>query len=245
MFKFTLIQPDTTTIEHREYYDRTLDEFIKSFDNNLLTIDHKASNISKSELATLEKSYKSALYSESGGWAESFELGITQSLIKQYTSSIGSLSLAIDQDPNNPFLYINRAVTRTEMIEFISSIENSFQRITIDTDPANRLNTTKRSYDYDDAVADVERAISLHPSLAYNHYNKGNLMVIVGKLPEAYEAYSEAIRIYPNFAEAYYNRGIVQIMMKDTRKGCIDLSKGGELGVDRAYKLLDRYSRME
>ncbi len=245
MFKFTLIQPDTTTIEHREYYDRRLEEFIQSIDNRLLTINQRESNISKERLTTLEKGYKSDLYSESSSWVNSFELGVTQSLIKQYTSSLESLTDAIERQPNNPFLYINRAVTRTEMIEFISSIENSFQRITIDSDPANRLNTTKRSYNYDDAIADIEQAIKLHPDLAYNHYNKGSLMVILGKLPEAYEAYSEAIRLYPNFAEAYYNRGIVQIMMKDTRKGCIDLSKGGELGVDRAYRLLEKYSRME
>ncbi len=246
MFKFILNKPDTTTIQHNEYYDRRLEEFIASVDNRLITIDHKSSNIEKSELNELEKEYKSSAIEAENGWVESFELGVTQSLIKQYTSSIESLSTAINAEPNNPFLYINRATTRTEMIEFISSIEHSFQRISIDSDPANRLNNAvKRNYNYDDAVADIERAIALHPDLAYNHYNLGGLMVILGKLPEAYDAYSEAIRLFPNFAEAYYNRGIVQIMMKDTRKGCIDISKGGELGVERAYKLLDKYSHLE
>ena len=36
--------------------------------------------------------------------------------------------------------YLNRSTTRAEMIDFISSIDNSYQRITIDSDPANRLN---------------------------------------------------------------------------------------------------------
>ncbi len=132
------------------------------------------------------------------------------------------------------------------MIEFISSIESSFQRITIDADPANRLNNAvKHNYDYDEAIADIETAIKLHPNLAYSHYNLAGLLVVSNKLPEAYNAYNRAIELYPGFAEAYYNRGVVQIMMKDTRKGCIDLSKAGELGVDNAYKLLQLYSSME
>ena len=38
--------------------------------------------------------------------------------------------------------------------------------------------------------------------------------------------------------EAYYNRALVQIFMKDTRKGCLDLSKAGELGIESAYDIL-------
>jgi hypothetical protein len=30
--------------------------------------------------------------------------------------------------------------------------------------------------------------------------------------------------------------------MKDTRKGCLDLSKAGELGIANAYQLLQRYA---
>ncbi|MFI3269672.1 MAG: tetratricopeptide repeat protein [Rikenellaceae bacterium] len=247
MFRFTLNRRDTTKIEHHKYYDRRLEEFFKEVNNSSLAISNEPTNMTKAELLKLEKSYKSEQFREQGSGFSSFELGVAQSLIKQYTSSLESLSVAIIGEEENPFYYINRAVTRTEMIEFISSIENSFQRITIDSDPAKRLNSSsvKREYDYGSALADLQQAIELHPTLAYSHYNLGGLLVIQGKLPEAYEAYSEAIRHYPNFAEAYYNRGVVQIMMKDTRKGCIDLSKGGELGVERAYKLLEKYSRVE
>lgn len=55
-------------------------------------------------------------------------------------------------------------------------------------------------------------------------------MALSGKLPEAYNDYTKAIELNPAFAEAYYNRGLVQIFMKDTRKGCLDMSKAGEPG---------------
>ena len=72
-----------------------------------------------------------------------------------------------------------------------------------------------------------------------------NLRALSGSLPEAYEDYSKAIALNPAFAEAYYNRGVIQIFMKDTRKGCLDLSKAGELGITEAYEVLKRYASIE
>jgi tetratricopeptide (TPR) repeat protein len=132
------------------------------------------------------------------------------------------------------------------MIDFISSIDNSFQRITIDSDPANRLlNRGTRTYNYDDAIEDINKAIKLYPTFAYSYYNRANLHAISNKLPEAYDDYTKAIELNPNFGEAYYNRGLVQIFMKDTRKGCLDLSKAGELGVKNAYEALKYYTAVD
>ena len=61
-------------------------------------------------------------------------------------------------------------------------------------------------------------------------------------LPEAADDYTKAIELNPSFAEACYNRGLLQIYMKDTRKGCLDISKAGELGIKEAYKVLKLYS---
>jgi tetratricopeptide (TPR) repeat protein len=129
------------------------------------------------------------------------------------------------------------------MIDFISSIDNSYQRITIDSDPVNRLrNSGSRTYNYDDAIEDINKAIKLYPDFAYSYYNRANLQAISNKLPEAYDDYSKAIELNPSFGEAYYNRGLVQIYMKDNRKGFLDLSKAGELGIEEAYQALKHYT---
>jgi tetratricopeptide (TPR) repeat protein len=60
-------------------------------------------------------------------------------------------------------------------------------------------------------------------------------------MPEAIEAYTKAIKLYPYFAEAYFNRGLVSIYLRDTEKGCIDISKSGEMGVKDAYPIIKRY----
>ena len=151
---------------------------------------------------------------------------------------------AIELNPENPFLYLNRSAVQSEMIDFISSIDNSYQKIVIDTDPVNRLrNSSNRSYNYDEAIADLNRAAELYPDFAYIYYNRGNLRCLSGDLPGAIEDYTRAIKLYPYFAEAYYNRGLVQIYLKDTRKGSLDISKAGELGISEAYEVLNKYLR--
>ena len=130
------------------------------------------------------------------------------------------------------------------MIDFISSIDNSYQRITIDSDPASRLkNNSTRTYNYDEAIADLTKAIKLFPDFSFAYYNRANLHALSGMLPEAYDDYTRAIELNPYFAEAYYNRGLIQIFMKDTRKGCLDISKAGELGIEHAYDVLRQYAK--
>ena len=94
----------------------------------------------------LDKQYvRGAQSDRATSWTVLFERAVTQSLIKQYTTSVSTFSSAIELNPSNPFLYLNRSTTRAEMIDFISSIDNSYQRITIDSDPANRLNNNRNA----------------------------------------------------------------------------------------------------
>ena len=169
-------------------------------------------------------------------------MAISESLVKQYTNAVNSYTAAIQLSPSNPFVYLNRAATQAEMIDFIASIESAYQRISVESDPARQLhNSSTQTYSYDEAIADLTKAIKLHSSFAYAYYNRANLLALSGKLPEAYEDYTKAIEINPHFAEAYYNRGLIQIYMKDTRKGCLDISKAGELGIEEAYEVLKIY----
>ena len=245
LFKFTLMHADSVPAV-KPYHLQRVEDFRKRIDNDLLTLSCRESNIPADSLVLLDKQYVQELNASNPSWTVLFERGVTQSLIKQYTNSVNTYSAAIELNPSNPFLYLNRSTTRAEMIDFISSIDNSYQRITIDSDPANRLNNnSKRTYSYDEAVADLNKAVKLYPDFAYAYYNRANLLALSGSLPEAFEDYTKAIELNPAFAEAYYNRGIIQIFMKDTRKGCLDISKAGELGILEAYEVLKRYAQQE
>ena len=245
MFRFTFIGQDSIAIDQRtkRFSTQRVQEFCNRIGNPLMRLDCRTSNIEPDSLINIDRSIAERIQtSETKEWALLFERGISQALIKQYTNAVNTLSEAIHLNPTNPFLYINRATTRAEMIDFISSIDNSYQSITIDSDPAKRLhNTGTRTYNYDEAIEDINKAIKLYPDFAEAYYNRANLMAISGKLPEAYDDYTRAIELEPSMGEAYYNRGLVQIFMKDTRKGCMDLSKAGELGVISAYDILKQF----
>ena len=245
MFRFTLLGKDSVEVDPRakRFPTQRVREFLNTMGNSLLCLDCRNTNIEADSLILLDRGIAERIHtSETKDWRLLFERGVSQALIKQYTNSVNTLTDAIHLNPANPFLYINRATTRAEMIDFISSIDNSYQTITLDSDPAKRLhNTSSRNYNYDEAIEDINKAIKLYPDFAEAYYNRANLMAISGKLPEAYDDYSRAIELEPNMGEAYYNRGLVQIFMKDTRKGCMDLSKAGELGILAAYDILKQF----
>lgn len=245
MFRFTLLDADSVVVDRRakRFDTQRIKDFRTKVDNPRLRFDCRQSNIPADTLLAIDQRLAAELHdAKETTWIMHFERGVSQSLIKQYTNAVTSFSEAITLNPSNPFLYINRATTRAEMIDFISSIDNSYQTISIDSDPAKRLhNTGTRTYSYDEAIEDMNKAIKLYPELAEAYYNRANLLAISGKLPEAYDDYTRAIELSPNLGEAYYNRGLVQIFMKDTRKGCLDLSKAGELGIASAYDILRQF----
>ena len=245
LFKFTLRKADSVeTIE--PYHLQRVEDFKTKIGNELLVLSCKETNLAADSLVKLDRMYLQAIDTGNPSWMVLFQRGISQSLIKQYTNSVNTLTQAIELNPGNPFIYLNRSTTRAEMIDFISSIDNTYQRITIDADPAKRLNNTaKRTYSYDEAVADLNKAIKLYPGMAHAYYNRANLRALSGCLPEAFDDYTKAIEMSPQFAEAYYNRGIIQIFMKDTRKGCLDLSKAGELGILEAYEILKQHTKKD
>ena len=247
LYRFTMRNRDSIDIEQstRRFHSQRAEDFIANLDNPLLQISRLESNIAPDSLVEINHNYREAVKSIEGesAWKTLFELAISESLIKQYTNAVNTYSQAIALNPSNPFLYLNRAATQAEMIDFISSIDNGYQRMSIESDPARRLhNSHTRTYDYSEAISDLNKAIKLHPGFAYAYYNRANLYALSGMLPEAADDYTKAIELNPHFAEAYYNRGLLQIYMKDTRKGCLDISKAGELGITEAYQVLKSYS---
>ncbi len=243
LFKFSMVRPDTVVVRTLYYVPR-LEQFRSELSNPYIKLVNRDSDFPNDSLFAFDRAIEDSLRYYRPTWQLLFKRGITQSLIRQYTSSIANYTSAIDLDPSNPFLYINRSTTQSEMVDFISSISSDYQ-ITVDNDPANQLkNNSLRSYNYDDAIADLNKAARLFPEFAYIYYNRATLFCRSGQIPEALEDYTKAIELNPSFAEAYYNRGLVQIFLKDTRKGCLDMSKAGELGLEDAYRVLKLYGGM-
>lgn len=245
LFRFTLHSPDTTrVIGPAQYYVAELENFRTELEIPNLVFSRQESDIHGDSILAADHALAAQISAGDDSWQTLFKRGVTQSLIKQFTGSVATLTRAIDANPTNPYLYINRSTTRAEMIDFISSIDGVGRgRLTIESDPEYRMQGSGgRIYNYDEALADLNSAAKLAPKLAHIYYNRANLLVMSDRLPEAFDDYTRAIELNPYFAEAYYNRGLVQIYMKDTRKGYLDISKAGELGIVGAYDLINRYN---
>lgn len=142
------------------------------------------------------------------------------------------------------FYYMNRGVLRADMIDFISSIESNVQTLTMDdqgTARARVKDQVSRSYDYSDAVGDMQSALELVGDVPYIYFNLANLQCLSSSYVDAIGNYTKAISLYPYMGDAYFNRGLVLIYLKDKEKGCIDLSHAGELGVGEAYNVIKKY----
>ncbi len=176
---------------------------------------------------------------------------------KQFNSALAYYGKAIEEADRNAsgyaalyksFYYMNRGVLRAEMIDFISSIESNVQVLSMD-DTGNTRARVKdqviRQYDYTDAVDDMKKAAETVPDLPYIYYNLGNLYCLSSEHINSIENYTKAINLYPYMGDAYFNRGLVLIYLKDKEKGCIDLSRAGELGVQDAYGVIKKYCEEE
>lgn len=146
------------------------------------------------------------------------------------------------------FYLMNRGVLRAEMIEFIASIQSNVQVLSMDDSGNTRARVKDqvvRQYDYADAISDMTDAGNIVPDIPYIYYNLGNLYCLSAEHIRSIENYTKAIELYPYMGDAYFNRGLVLIYLKDKEKGCIDLSRAGELGVQDAYGVIKKYCEDE
>ncbi len=196
-------------------------------------------------------------YSGAVGAADFFLRAMYDYHEKQFNSSLAYYGRAIEDADTNAsgygalykaFYYMNRGVLRAEMIDFISSIENNVQVLSMDDTGNTRARVRDqvvRQYDYTDAVDDIKKASEIVPNLPYIYYNLGNLCCLSSEHVNSIDNYTKAIELYPYMGDAYFNRGLVLIYLKDKEKGCIDLSRAGELGVQDAYGVIKKYCEEE
>ena len=174
---------------------------------------------------------------------------------KQFNSALAHYDNAIEVETGDKykklykaFYQMNRGVLRADMIDFISSIENNVQTLTMDDQGTTRARVTdqvSRSYDYSDAVQDMKSAAEIVGDIPYIWFNLANLQCLSASYVEAIGNYTKALSLYPYMGDAYFNRGLVLIYLKDKEKGCIDLSRAGELGVSDAYGVIKKYCEQE
>jgi tetratricopeptide (TPR) repeat protein len=174
-----------------------------------------------------------------------FARAIIKTKVQDYNGSIDEYSAVINANPDFSLAYFNRGNTRYEIKSLINSMGNFNDVIYVGNgnskaqQPQNIQKTVGQNYD--DVIEDYNKCIRLDPGFWYAYYNLANVKAATNDYIGAIKSFSQAIEIEPKFAESYYNRGLTYIYIQEKEKGCLDLSKAGELGIDRAYAAISKF----
>ena len=247
LYKFNIKNPDKEIMAlDNPYESKAMDSFVAKVDIPIeLSAAKKGYELNTSmHLQEIERKLADKSLSEAELAKLNFAKGIIEAEDNRFNSALEYYDKSIEKEPEQTFYYINRGALQSEIIDFISSIESNVQILTLDNSGAARARVHDRgsmSYDYTPAIHDMTKAMNLYPDFPFVYYNLGNLYCLSGDLPESINQYTKALELYPKLAEAYFNRGLVLIYLKDNEKGCLDLSKAGELGVSDAYTVIKKY----
>lgn len=170
-----------------------------------------------------------------------FNMALEFALVQDYSSSVEYLNKCIEQSPDFMLAYFYRAEIRTKLLDF-QKVSNAGNAVSIDKTAA--LNDKKTAlFEIDMIIQDYTKAIELNPDFSFAYYNKANILCTQKDFKSAIANYTKAIAIDADFAEAYFNRGLTNLFIGEDAKGLADLSKAGELGIYKAYNLLQRFKK--
>lgn len=152
--------------------------------------------------------------------------------VHNYEAALADLNRSIDLTPDFTLAYFLRALTNNKMAR-LKEVAPADAKM---ADAMNDLRKKRLS----SVIDDLDKSISLSPTMAVAHYNKGTVLLEGGDYTSAINSLSRAIELSPELGEAYYNRGYAYLMLGNKLAGMSDLSKAGELGVVPSYNLLKR-----
>ena len=251
LYRFVLTgAKDNTNYALDRGYENPL---VSKFENALpvgVKVKTADQNLSAADMHAVEEAAWSSVSGSSA--TDLFMRALYDNAGKQFNSAQSYYTAAVEKSSDKQgvegmykaFYLMNRGVLRAEMIDFISSIESNVQVLSMDDSGNTRARVKDqviRQYDYSDAIQDMNDANEIVPDLPYVYYNLGNLYCLSAEHIASIENYTKAINLWPYMGDAYFNRGLVLIYLKDKEKGCIDLSRAGELGVEDAYGVIKKY----
>lgn len=233
--KLQLISEDTKTA-FRDYKRPFIDELNKTAEKGYQYTYTQPLPQSKSKIDTSSTS-KSIIH---------FIKASQLSAINKYNQSVFEYEKALNSDPKNPIIALNLTTEKIEMARFVEQFNNDANAVSFKMGNIGNENNDKgksTNYSYNEAIDKLKDIEIDLPDLAAIPYNVGNTYLLTEELDLAINEYSNALRIEPRFAEAWFNRGLVKLIKGDKQNGCVDISKAGELGLNQAYSLIQKFCK--
>lgn len=96
---------------------------------------------------------------------------------------------------------------------------------------------------FQQALADIDRAIQMNPQYDLYYAEKASLQVRVGLFDEAIATATECVKTAPDHSDGYLFLGIAQCQKGMKAEGLKNLQKARELGDSQADTLIEKYSK--
>ena len=174
-----------------------------------------------------------------------FSRSLEFAMVQDFSSAIEDLNKAIALRPDFMLAYFCRANIRYKLVDYTKNAVDANAKTSTDEKPKAKKQTSENQamFDVTMIMTDYSKVNDLNPDFSFAYYNKANILCTQKDFQTAILNYTKAILIDGDFAEAYYNRGLTYLFIGEDTKGLADLSKAGELGIYKAYNLIQRFKK--
>ncbi len=173
-----------------------------------------------------------------------FNRALEFAMVQDFNSAIEDLNKAIFLRPDFMLAYFCRANIRYKLLDYNKNSVDVNGKTVTDEKKTKKANSEGQAlFDVTLIMADFSKVNDINPDFSFAYYNKANILCTQKDFQTALVNYTQAIKIDSDFAEAYFNRGLTYLFIGEDTKGLADLSKAGELGIYKAYNLIQRFKK--
>lgn len=197
------------------------------------------------------------------------ETPLTSSISGYYFSEIEGLSRTIVGQPHNGMLYLMRGLDYAALQDLGNAMDDFTKAILYGVDEGvvyfmracirykqyetlteqfaneNRISERALAKEWELVMRDIDMAIEYMPKAGFAWYNKGNMLAMKREYQKAVQCYNKALELETGLGEAYFNRGLTYMLSGDINRAKEDMSKAGELGIYRAYRIIKELKKQE
>lgn len=160
----------------------------------------------------------------------------------EFMEALLNLNKAIEVDPNHSQAYFVRGNIKDAFDDRHGAMKDYNSAVEKNAKFADaffaRGNVKMKLQDYYGAISDYTSAIGINENYIEAYFNRGKAKQFLQAYEDAINDCSKIIQLHPKNMDAYYMRGLLRIEFGDTKTGCLDLSKAGELGDLKAYEMI-------
>jgi tetratricopeptide (TPR) repeat protein len=193
----------------------------------------------EAQVASMMKRYNELLRNPSQDAKRIFEMALLSIDIGWLEDGLSLMDSAIISELDQANYYLGRAMLRQRVLDELQAQHMEMLGELVDV--VDTVFEAQIRAISDLAISDLQKVIALDPEMTFAHFNLGCIFSAIERYEDAERSFTKAIICKDDFTEAYYNRGLLRLLLGETREGCEDMSRAGELGMNDAYNVIKRY----